>query len=206
VPTSRPGRTAAVPHEGQGAAPAWRPTPAGDVLRFAAVPARLRTLALAVVAVVLVGGAVLTAAAVLLAGRDSAAGRLVVVGGALLLCLPLVAAVTLPFRWRTVPCTVTAGEDALMLAIGDRTLRVAWEQVDDLVWRTGTEYARVALRAGATRTSLLVGVARPLPGHAADLPTLAPRAIRALQDAEMSVSRGRPGYVRYRRRPGGPVR
>lgn len=199
MPTSRPVRTAAVPHEGRGAAPAWRPTPAGDVLRFAAVPARLRTLALAVVAVVLVGGAVLTAAAVLLAGRDSAAGRLVVVAGALLLCLPLVAAATLPFRWRTVPCTVTAGEDALMLTIGDRTLRVAWEEVDDLVWRTGTEYARLVLRAGATRVSLLVGVARPLPGHAAVLSPVGPGAVRALGAAGTAASSRRPGHVRYRR-------
>ncbi|WP_087510312.1 hypothetical protein [Cellulomonas iranensis] len=199
MPTPRPGRTAAVPHEGRDVAPAWQPTPAGDVLRFAAVPARLRTLALTVAVAVLAGGAVLTAAAVLLAGRDSAAGRLVVVAGALLLCLPLVAAVTLPFRWRTVPCTATAGEDALAVAIGDRTLRVAWDEVDDLVWRTGTEYARVVLRAGATRVSLLVGVARPLPGRAAALAPLGPGAVRALAAAGTAAGTRRPGHVRYRR-------
>lgn len=177
----------------------WEPTPAGDVLHFAAVPARLRTLALAVVAAVFVGGAVLTAAAVLVAGRDSAAGRLVVVAGALLLCLPLVAAVTLPFRWRTVPCAATAGEGALVLTAGDRTLRVAWDEVDDLVWRTGTEYARLVLRAGATRVSLLIGVARPLPGHAAALLPLAPGAVRALAAAGTTAGSRRPGHVRYRR-------
>ncbi|QJU55369.1 hypothetical protein SCB71_20310 [Herbiconiux sp. KACC 21604] len=200
----RPAREAPVP-------PGWEEDYDGSIVRFSAVPMRLRTLTLQIVALVAVGGVVCT---VLLIAFDDVAMSLgprilvIVLGAAV--ALPLYGLLRLRNSRHTVDCSVAFGAKRMRVTAADSTLELEYDHVAELTWVTGTDYARVdvvGVGAGdAARQSLVVGVARQSPGVAPGLPSLSRRIVRTLEAAGLSpVPQRRTGTSVYRRIPHAPA-
>ncbi|WP_368498003.1 hypothetical protein [Herbiconiux sp. A18JL235] len=194
----RPAREAPVP-------PGWEEDYDGSMVRFSAVPMRLRTLTLQIVALVIVGGVVCT---VLLIAFDDVAMSLgprilvIVLGAAV--ALPLYGLLRLRNARHTVACSVAFGAKRMRVTAAGSTLELEYAHLAELTWVTGTDYARVEVvgvrTADVVRKSLVVGVARQSPGVAPGLPTLSRRIVRTLEAAGLTpVSQRRKGTSVYRR-------
>lgn len=172
------------------AVPAWESDGQGTVLRFTAVPvtmARLRWLVAAATA-----AAGIAAALALIATGDLAerlGARIVIIVFGVALALPAYLLVVRTLRRRTVPCSVRLVRDRMRIEIGATVHEFAIRELDLLRWRTDGDTAGVEVRAPGVDVSLIVGVARPAPGIAAQLPPLSGRMIRVLSGSRL-VSEG----------------
>lgn len=182
------------------AGPAWEHEGKESILRFVAVPLRMRTLGLAIAAVVVVFGG---AAATLLILTGDLAERL----GPRLVILVLGAGLALPgylllktlLHRRTVDCELRIGPDRLRVRAGDVAFDVAFGQIELLRWRCDGDYARLELQAGGRELSLVAGMARVPKGAAPTLPPLPAATARRLEAAGISPSRSRRGLTTFRR-------
>lgn len=177
-------------------APTWEETPEGAQARFAAIPLRMRTLVALILVTVLAGG---IGAALLVIALDGvllrAGARVTVIAVGVLIALPAYAVLRALLRRRTVTCRIAMAREGLILEAGAMTLRMAYADVDEIVWRPSSDYARVEVRGAGVDVSLLVGLARPLAGRSATLPGLAGRLPRLLERAGLSLVRSRRGDV-----------
>jgi len=152
----------------------------------------MRTLTSWVVLIVLVGG--LGCVALLIA-----LGEVVVQAGPKIAVIVVGAVIALPayllflavVRRRTVSCAVAFGNDELRIRRGDSERIVPFRQIQRLVWRTGSDYARVELAAPELDITLIVGLAKADAGRTAELPALPRRVFRRFELAGLIVERGR---------------
>ncbi|GAB3595670.1 hypothetical protein [Microbacterium tumbae] len=180
--------------------PGWLRDGDRSVLRFAAIPLRMRALTWAIVGIVVVLGAVATWALVATGDLAERLGpRLLIVGVGLVLVLPAYLVLRHVLRLRTVDAVLTISADRLRADAGDIDLDVALEQIDRLLWRTDSDYARVEVRAAAAELTLNAGLARVPAGAAPRLPELPRHVRRRLELAGFTPCRPRQGVVIYRR-------
>ena len=157
-------------------APEWTREEGGSVVRFSAVPMRLRELHTAIVVIVLAGGgAVLT----MLIALDSFVfgPRMLLLILGLLVGLPAYLALSAHYRRRTVDASVRFDSDSIRVTYGTESVETPLQSIRMLRWRTAGEEARIELRTDTADLSLVAGLARVPKGVAAELPPL-PRFVR----------------------------
>lgn len=175
----------------------------GSEVRIQAVRMGMRALALAIVGMVVPAGLV---AFVLMIAFDDLAlrwgPRIVIIALGLLIGLPVYFAFAAFARRRAVPCTVAFGNDELRLAVGADHHVVSYRDLERLLWRARSDYARIEVRAPDIDLSLLVGIVRPPRGIEGGLPTVPKRVFRRLELAGLTVERSRNDDVVTFIRPG----
>lgn len=187
-------------------APEWEAADrgSGSVLRFAAVPLTMRALTLGVLLVVLVVAGSGVALMIAFDAFVMAAGpRIVIVAIGIVLGLPAYLVVTAVLHRRTVACAVRFDGDRMRLDIAGRKVVLRYTDVERLVWRGDSEYARLEVRGGGADISLIAGLGRVPKGQAAALPPLSRRVRRLLEGAGLSSSPSRDGRVERYIRDGG---
>jgi hypothetical protein len=176
----------------------------GSVLRFAAVPVTMRALTLWILLVVVVVAGIGVALMIAFDAFVMAAGpRLVIVALGIVLGLPAYLLLSALLRRRTVTYTVRFDVDRLQLERAGSTLSVRYADVERLVWRSDSEYARLEVLGEGVDLSLIAGIARVPKGRTAALPPLSRRVRGLLEGAGLSPSPSRNGRVqRFVRDPG----
>ncbi|MHA7268742.1 hypothetical protein [Arthrobacter sp. HLT1-20] len=97
---------------------------------------------------------------------------------------------------KTVPCAVSFGNDRITVTTGPETVAIPYRDLDRLLWRCDSDYARVEVHGGGHRISLLVAVARSPKTVLPQLPPLSQRTIRGLAEAGLELERTRrPGLT-----------
>ena len=188
----------------QGAArvgPEWE-NDGGLVLRLAAVPAPHRRLTNATVVAGAGGGLAIVLAVIAWMPLLNGGPRLLVLlFGAV--ALPLYEWCKVPLRAQTQACEVRIMTRALRIDAGGTAHDFAYRDIDELVWCTKGEQARIDVAGRGTRRSLLVGIARQEPGVAATLPPLSGRFRRLLATNGLveDARRQRHGQLRFTRPP-----
>ncbi|WP_311259674.1 hypothetical protein [Microbacterium sp. WCS2018Hpa-9] len=176
------------------AAPEWVRDEGGDGsgVEFSALELRMRALILAIVGVVLVVGVAGTA---LLIAFDDAVmrvgARLAIILMGVVVGLPVYLLLRSLLRRRTLSCRVVFGNDELRIRAGSAMHRIPFRQLQHLVWRTRSDYARIEVRGAGVDLSLIAGLAEPPPGRTGELPALPRRVFRRLELAGLSVERAR---------------
>ncbi|PII82804.1 hypothetical protein BMH32_03720 [Leucobacter sp. OLJS4] len=175
----------------------------GAIVRFSAAPMRFGALTGVIVGTVIVAsllgaGLMLAFPAVMNVGP-----MVVIIAFALVIGLPLYAIISAMFRARSRRCSILFGDRRLRLEVGDDVFECGYAQLDELLWRRGSEYARIELSARGEQRSLIVGVAKQPPEVAPNLPELPRRTKRLLEAAGLedvsSAREVRSGLTRYRR-------
>ncbi|WP_439901539.1 hypothetical protein [Microbacterium azadirachtae] len=168
----------------------------GSVLRFAAVPLTMRALTLWILLVVVVVAGIGVALMIAFDAFVMAAGpRLVIVALGIVLGLPAYLLLSALLRRRTVTYTVRFDVDRLELERAGSTLSVRYADVERLVWRSDSEYARLEVLGEGVDLSLIAGIARVPKGRTAALPPLSRRVRGLLEGAGLSPSPSRNGRV-----------
>ena len=204
--------TAAIPRSAERAAAArtratWEAVPgeSGSLVRFTAVRMRMRTLVLVIIGTVIVGGAAGAGFAIWLSERFGLVfgPRLLVLFLGLLVGLPCFVLISLWLRRATSVCSMRFDERSLRLTVDGVETRIGYSELDTLRWREGSDYARVVLLPlRGDEISLLVGIARALPGQTSELPPLSER-IRRLLAASGLVAVERKQLTVFERERGG---
>ncbi|MBM7832201.1 hypothetical protein JOE59_002906 [Agromyces cerinus] len=178
----------------------------GSEVGFAAVPIAMRTLTTAIVVIVVVMGSLAGLALVATGDLVYALGpRLTIIVIGLVFALPAYFAFLAVVRRRAVACAVGFGNDRLWLRTGPTTTIVAFRDLEQLVWRSSSDAARVEVRGSGVDVSLVTGIAEPAPGATAELPALPRRVLGRLQDEGFALERSRRGEVlTFRRSHGRP--
>ncbi|MGW8483155.1 hypothetical protein ACWGJP_08435 [Microbacterium sp. NPDC055903] len=183
--------------------PAWEEERDRAELRFAAIPLDMKALTAVIVGVVVVGGSIV--AAVMIATGDLAerlGARIVIIVIGVLVALPAYAIVSAVLRRRTVAATVEISRDRLRVDAGGIRVDLALDEVDELLWRPDSDYARFEVRADRLHLTLNAGLAKVPKSVAPQLPELT-RPIRTrLERAGLQRRRGRHGATLYRREAG----
>ncbi|WP_223628245.1 hypothetical protein [Microbacterium sp. EST19A] len=184
--------------------PEWEREESGDgsSVRFPGIPLRMRVLTGTIVAIVVVVGLFAT---LLLIAFDDIAMRLgprlmIIVVGAVL-ALPMYLAVTAVLRRRTVECVVAFGNDEIRVNVGESSRTIPFRDLELLLWRSRSDYARIEVRGAGVDVSLIAGLAKPSAGRTAELPVLPRRVFRRLELAGLALERSRRDDVITFRRP-----
>lgn len=175
-------------------APEWERDESGDgsCVQFSALDLRMRALTVAIVGVVLVVGVAGTA---LLIAFDDAVmrmgARLAIIVMGVVLGLPVYLLLRSALRRRALSCSVAFGNDDLRIRAGEATHSIPFRQLQHLVWRTRSDYARIEVRGAGVDLSLITGLAKPQSGRTAELPALPRRVLRRLELEGLAVERSR---------------
>jgi hypothetical protein len=183
--------------------PEWERDESGDgsLVSVRVIELRMRQLTLAIIGIVLVAGAV--AAGLLIAFDDVVVhlgAKLSIVLVAIVLGLPAYAALGGVVRRRTEECTIAFGDDEVRIVVGTTASVIRYADLDRLLWRCGSDYARAELCGGGVDLSLFSGLAKPAPGRTAELPPLPRRVFTRLERAGLVVERSRRADVATFRR------
>lgn len=178
--------------------PEWQRDESGDgsFVSVRAIEIRMRQVTLAMVAVVLFVSGIGTA--LLIAFDDLVmhlGARLSIVLIGLVLGLPAYAAVSTALRRRTEECTVAFGNDEVRVTVGAAASVIRFSDLEHLLWRCRSDYARLELRGNGVDLSLFTGLAKPEPGRTGELPPLPRRVFTRLERTGLAVSRSRRGDV-----------
>ncbi|WP_435746358.1 hypothetical protein [Microbacterium sp. PMB16] len=164
----------------------------GSAVRFPAIELRMRALTIAIIVIVGVGG---TGAFLLLIALDDIVmrlgPRLMIILVGVLIALPAYLVFTAVLRRRTVQCTVAFGNDELRVQVGDEMQVIPHRELELLLWRTRSDYARIEIRGAGADISLITGLAKPPTGFSAELPPLPRRVFRRLELAGLSLQESR---------------
>lgn len=184
--------------------PEWEREESGDgsAVTFSAVDAPMRAITTWIVLIVLAGG--LGCVALLIALGDvvvKAGPRIAVIVVGALIALPAYLVFLAVVRRRTILCAVAFGDDELRIRWGDCVHVVPFRQIERLVWRTASDYARVEVAAPGLDIALIVGLAKADAGRTAELPALPRRVFRRFELAGLIVERGRRDDIVTFRRP-----
>ncbi|WP_341954872.1 hypothetical protein [Microbacterium sp. LWH13-1.2] len=174
--------------------PEWQREDAGDGSRveFPALDLRMRSLTLGIIGVVVVVG--LAGTALLIAFDDavmSMGPRIAIIVMGVVVGLPVYLLLRAALRRRTLWCTLAFGNDELRIRVGSSRHRIPYSDLQTLVWRTRSDYARVEVEGLGADLSLIVGLAKPAAGRAAELPALPRRVFRRLELAGLTAERSR---------------
>ncbi|WP_146070279.1 hypothetical protein [Arthrobacter sp. GMC3] len=166
-------------------APAWEDTSPGTQLQFSAVPMQTRNLTFVMVGVCLVGSGL---AFWLLMSFDAfflklASPKLFVIVFGLLIGLPGYFIFKAIVGRKTIPCSIAFGNDRIRIAVGSENVTINYRDLDRLIWRCESDYARVEVHVHGRRISLLAGLARTPKTVLAQLPPLSKVTIRRLAGA-----------------------
>lgn len=198
--TSSPDRGSSLAREARD--PEWELDDDAAVLRFTAIPMRVRTLGVQIAAIVLIGGSGAAGLAILLHELSVIAGpRFLIVVIAALIAFPAYGIYVVLLKRRTVPCILRVSRDRLHVRWGDDAVQVRLEEIESLSWRRDSEYARVVLTSPVRDVSLIVGLARPATGVRPQLPALPSEVVDRLERAGLVQENGRRGVVSFRRAP-----
>ena len=174
----------------------------GSRVRFPGIPLRMRALTVAIVVIVVVFGLAVRAADRVRRHRLRMGPRVAIIVVGIVIALPVYAVFTAVLRRRTQACTVAFGNDELRISVGDHTDVIRFRDLEHLVWRTRSDYARIEVRGAGVDLSLIAGLAKPPAGRTAELPALPRRVFRRLELAGMTVTRSRRDeVVTFRRGP-----
>lgn len=168
----------------------------GSLVRFAAIPLRMRSLTQAIVVIVVVGG--LLGGGLLIALDDIVmrmGPRIAVVLLGLVLGLPVYLLLMAMLRRRTVQCSVVFTDNEVRVDVDDTTHRIPFPAVEFLRWRCRSDYARIEVRGAGADLSLFTGLATPPRGLSAELPALPERVHRRLEQTGLVVENARRGEV-----------
>ncbi|WP_407360196.1 hypothetical protein [Microbacterium sp. LBN7] len=168
----------------------------GSSVRINGIPLRMKVLTGAIVGIVIVFG--LFGTLLLIAFDDIVmrlGPRLLIIVVGVVIALPVYLALTAVLRRRTVACVIAFGNDELRVRVGDEDHVVAFRDLEFLLWRTRSDYARIEVRGAGVDLSVVAGLAKPPAGRTAELPVLPRRVFRRLELAGMSVERARRGEV-----------
>lgn len=176
------------------APPEWQREEHGDGSRveFRALGLRMRALTLVIIGIVLVVG--LAGTALLIALDDavmSMGPRVAIIVMGVVVGLPVYLLLRAMLRRRTLSCAVAFGNDELRIRTDSSSHRIPFRELQTLVWRMRSDYARVEARGPDADLSLIVGLAKPPGGLSAELPALPRRVFRRLELAGMTVERSR---------------
>lgn len=168
----------------------------GSSVRINGIPLRMKVLTGAIVGIVIVFGLFGT---LLLIAFDDFVMRLgprlmIIVVGALI-ALPVYLALTAVLRRRMVACVIAFGNDELRVRVGEAEHVVPFRDLEFLLWRSRSDYARIEVRGAGVDLSVVAGLAKPPAGRTAELPVLPRRVFRRLELAGLSVKRARRGDV-----------
>lgn len=164
----------------------------GSAVRFPAIPIRVRSLRTTIIVIVGVAGSGTT---LLLIALDDVAlrlgPRLLVIAVGLLVALPVYLVFTAVLRRRTADCSVAFGNDELRVRVGDERQTIPFRELEFLLWRTGSEYARIEVRGAGVDMTLVAGLAKPPSGFTAELPPLPRRVFRRFELAGLTLQKSR---------------
>ncbi|MFF2273659.1 hypothetical protein ACFVTX_15385 [Agromyces sp. NPDC058136] len=158
----------------------------GSEVRFTAVPMTMRALTTAIVLIVAVVGAIAVVALIALDDYIMQLGpRFAIFVVGVVLALPAYVIYMAIVQRRTLDCTIGFGDDRLWLrtssgaatATEPSATVVKFDQLDELVWRCRSDYARIELRGANLDLSLITGISKSRPGFTSELPEL-PRRVR----------------------------
>lgn len=173
-------------------APQWEVTSSGHMVRFLAVPGRMRSLAITLLFVVLILGTALT---VTLIAADSVLGfrssRSVIIALGGLFVLPGILVLTKAFSRKTVSCSVSFEADRLEVDCGASTATIAFRDLEHFLWRSSSDYARVVLQTKKSDISLFSGLARTPKTVLPELPPLHRSIVEDLVTAGLEVCQTR---------------
>jgi hypothetical protein len=186
--------------------PEWERDTGGDgsIVAFTAVAMRLSELTRTIVWIVVVVGVLGVAALILLDDIVMHLGvrlSIILVGAGL--GLPVYTILTARLRRRSVPCTVAFGNDEVRISVDGTASVVSYDDLEHLLWRRKSDYARVEVRGAGVELSLVVGIAKPRPGAAPELPPLPRRMARRFELFGLVPVRQRRDDVTLFRRTGG---
>lgn len=175
-------------------APDWEREERGDGsgVSFAAIEMRMRTLTLTIIGIVVVVGAI---GVTLLIALDIAGvhfgPRMAVILMGIVLGLPAYLIFVSIVRRRQIACTVAFGNDELRIRMGDVTHVIPYRDLELLLWRSRTDYARVEVRGAGVDLSLMTGLAKQATGKTAELPELPRRVFRRFEIYGLTVEKSR---------------
>ncbi|KQQ65879.1 hypothetical protein [Microbacterium sp. Leaf320] len=174
--------------------PEWQREDGGDGSRveFPALDLRMRSLTLGVVVVVVVVG--LAGTALLIAFDDAVMDmgpRIAIIVMGVVVGLPVYLLLRATLRRRTLWCTLAFGNDELRVRVGSSRHRIPFSELETLVWRMRSDYARVEVEGPGADLFLIVGLAKPPAGRTAELPALPRRVFRRLEIAGLTAERSR---------------
>lgn len=183
------------------AAPDWEEDYAGTLVRFAAIPMQMRRLGTIVAGVVVVVGSL---AVLMLIEFDwflnFGSARIIILAVGLLFALPAYLLLKSALGRMTVSYTVQFTRDQLRIDTDTDSIEIALRDIDELVWRCTSDYARLNVRGTGRNVSLIAGFARMPRGVLPQLPPLPHRILRNLTEAGLEVRRTRrPGLTVFRR-------
>lgn len=176
--------------------PNWSREDGGSIVRFPAVPMRLRELYVMIVAVVLLGGGAVIALMIVLDIFVFGPRMLLVLLG-LIVGFPAYLILSESYRRRTVAASVWFDSDRIRVAYGAEVIETPLASIRMLRWRTDSEEARIELHTDVAEISLVAGLARVPKGTAAALPSLPRFVRRSLQLAGLVVRHERKGTTTW---------
>jgi len=179
-------------------APGWEDTSPGTRVQFWALPMTMRALAWAIAGMSVLGGGLTI---LLMIAFDSflfrfGSARLIIIALGLLIGLPGYYLFRAVLGRKTTPCSVAFGKDRLTIETHAHAATIPYVDLERLVWRNNSDYARVEVHGGGHAFSLLVGMARTPKTVLPQLPPLSQKTIRRLTDAGMETQPSRrPGVT-----------
>ncbi|MBO9625284.1 MAG: hypothetical protein J7484_02795 [Microbacterium sp.] len=178
--------------------PEWERDERGDgsFVRFRAIEVRMRDVTIAIVGIVLVCAAIGIVVMILADDVVMRLGpKMSIVILALVIGLPAYGILTAVLRRRTEDCTVAFGNDELRIGVGSSAYVVRYSDLEELRWRTRSDYARIEVRGGGVDLSLFTGLAKAPVGRSAELPELPRRVFRRLELMGLSMEKSRRSEV-----------
>lgn len=177
--------------------PGWEATRKGTQVRFSAIPMPMRTFTVIIAAVVLVVGALVV---ILLSTVDwflkTGSAQVIILVVGVVFALPAYTLFRSIVGRTTIPCSISFNEDCLRVEAGHEASVVPYSELERLIWRCDSDYARVEVQGGGHDISLIVGVARMPNSVLPQLPPLSQRTLARLAQAGFEVQRTRrPGLT-----------
>ncbi|WP_243233708.1 hypothetical protein [Microbacterium sp. CIAB417] len=166
------------------------------IVRFRAIPMRMRELTAWIVATILVTGTIVATALIVFGDIVERLGpRLLILALGVLFAFPAYLIVTALLRRRSVDATVRVSRDRVWITAGETTHALRLSQIERLRWGTGSDYARLEVTAPGVDLALLVGMAKQADGLASELPPLPARTLRLAESEGLEKTASRRGLV-----------
>ncbi len=172
--------------------PEWERNRVGSLIRFSAVPMRIRTLGIVIAVVIIVVGSI--SVAVLLATdllRHISSWRVIAVLFGTVIALPTYAIVTALLKTKSVACSVQFEQRHVRVQRGTDQVVIAFHDLDRLVWRCNSDYARLEARGGGQQVCLITGIARTPSTILPRLPPLPREIVAGLSAAGLEEQKSR---------------
>lgn len=179
-------------------APGWEDASPGTRVQFWALPMTMRALTWAIAGMCVLGGGL---AFLLMTAFDAfllrfGSATLIIIAFGVLIGLPGYHLFRAVLGRRTTACSVVFGKERLTIETHAQVAAIPYVDLERLVWRNASDYARVEVHGGGHAFTLLVGMARTPKTVLPQLPPLSQKTINSLTDAGMEPQPSRrPGVT-----------